>query len=203
MRHAFAQYKASLQEDKQRLLERYTFSDVAIKVVGVGSVGTYCAIVLMLGPDDEPLILQIKEARKSVLEYYAGDSEHETHGERVVAGQRIIQSASDIFLGWMTVEHKDFYVRQLRDTKVKLAPEDWDEQHLKDMAGLVGGVLARAHARSGDPAVISAYLGDSDAFDTAIGAFAVKYADRTERDWELLTAAIKSGQIEAVEETTH
>lgn len=203
MRHAFAQYKESLQEDKQRLLERYTMADVAIKVVGVGSVGTYCGIALMLGPDDEPLILQIKEARKSVLELYAGDSEHATHGERVVAGQRIIQSASDIFLGWMTVEHKDFYVRQLRDTKVKLAVEDWDETHLKDMALLVGGVLARAHARSGDPACISAYLGESDEFDTAIGAFAVKYADRTERDWELLTAAIKSGQIEAVEESTH
>jgi uncharacterized protein (DUF2252 family) len=203
MRTAFEDYKNSLQEDKQRLLDRYTFVDAAIKVVGVGSVGTYCAIVLLMGPDEEPLILQIKEARRSVYEPYIGTSEHDTHGKRVVAGQRIIQSASDIFLGWMKTDKKDFYVRQLRDTKVKLTPEDWDETHLMDMATLTGEVLARAHARSGDPAVIAAYIGETDEFDGAISAFSVKYADRTEKDWELLAAAIKSGKLEAEEESGH
>lgn len=200
LRGAFDDYKRSLQEDKQRLLDRYTITDAAIKVVGVGSVGTYCAILLLLGPDDEPLILQVKEARRSVFEPYVGESEHPTHGERVVAGQRIIQSASDIFLGWTKTDARDFYIRQLRDTKVKLTPEEWDDLHLMDMATLTGAVLARAHARSGDPAVISAYLGDSDDFDRAVSAFAVKYADRTEKDWELLMAAIKSGKIEAEED---
>jgi uncharacterized protein (DUF2252 family) len=191
-------YKVSLQEDKQRLLDRYRLCDMAIKVVGIGSVGTMCAIALMVAPDDEPLFLQIKESRSSVLEAYAGKSTYENHGQRVVAGQRIIQSASDIFLGWMTLENgKHFYVRQLRDTKVKLATEEWEGEHLIGMAQVMGGTLARAHARSGDSAVISGYLGPTDDFDRAIADFATAYADQTEKDHAALVAAVRSGRIKA------
>jgi uncharacterized protein (DUF2252 family) len=189
-------YKQSLQDDKQRLLDRYKLADIAIKVVGVGSVGTTCAIALLLGPDDDPLFIQLKEARSSVLEPYCGKSEFDNHGQRVVAGQRIIQSASDIFLGWMTLDgKKDFYCRQLRDTKVKLAPEEWTAKQLVDMSAVMGGVLARAHARSGDSAVISGYLGDDDSFDSAIVDFSSSYANQVEKDHALLTAAINAGRI--------
>lgn len=198
MRKGLELYKQSLQEDKQRLLDRYNVEDVAIKVVGVGSVGTTCAIALLIGPDNDPMFLQIKEARSSVLEKYCGKSEFDNHGHRVVAGQRIIQSASDIFLGWMRLENgKDFYCRQLRDTKVKLAPEEWNAKQLVDMAGIMGSVLARAHARSGDSAVIAGYLGETDSFDSALADFSLAYATQVEKDHAQLAAAIKSGRVKA------
>ena len=167
-------------------------------MVGIGSVGTTCGILLFLAPDDEPLLLQAKEARPSVLEAYAGKSAFDNNGERVVAGQRIVQAASDIFLGWTkSDEGKDFYIRQLRDTKVKLEPQYWDAKEMVDIAKLEGQVLARSHARSGDAAVISGYLGNSDEFDKAIGQFAIAYADQTEKDYAALSAAVASGRIKA------
>ena len=195
MRAGLELYRDSLQDDKRRLLERYKLCDIAIKVVGIGSVGTTCAISLWLAPDNEPLFLQLKEARPSVLAENCGESQFETNGERVVAGQRIMQSASDIFLGWMKLANgRHFYVRQLRDTKIKLVPEDWSESHLATMAAVLGGVLARAHARSGDSAVISGYLGETEQFDEAIADFAIAYADQTERDHAVLEQAGKIRQ---------
>jgi len=195
---AFKLYRGTLQDDKQRLFDRYKLSDVAIKVVGVGSVGTYCAVALMLAPDTEPLILQLKEAKASVLEPFAGKSEFVNHGQRVVAGQRIIQSASDIFLGWTEfADGRHFYIRQLRDAKVKLEPELWDGEHMQEIAEIMGIVLARAHARSGDAAVVSGYLGEESTFDEAIGSFALAYADQAEADYEEFAQAIRSGRLQA------
>jgi uncharacterized protein (DUF2252 family) len=194
-------YKESLQEHTRRLVNRYRLEDVAIKVVGIGSVGTLCAVAILLAPDNEPLLLQIKEARKSVLEPYVGKSTFENQGQRVVEGQRIIQSASDIFLGWTQFDDgRHFYVRQLRDTKVKPEPELWEGPQTVEIAEVMGQVLARAHARSGDATIISAYLGTGSGFDAAVTDFALNYADQTERDHTLLVAAIKSGRIKAQEE---
>ncbi len=194
-------YKESLQEDKRRLVSRYRFEDVAVKVVGIGSVGTLCAVALMMAPDNEPLILQIKEARESSLQKYIGKSMFENQGQRVVEGQRIIQSASDIFLGWTKFEDgRHFYVRQLRDTKVKPDPELWDGPQTVEIAEVMGRVLARAHARSGDAAIISGYLGSTNTFDLAVVDFALNYADQTEKDHAMLVAAINSGRIKAVAE---
>lgn len=192
-------YKESLQDDKRHLFERYRLVDSAIKVVGIGSVGTWCSIVLLLSPDGEPLILQVKQAVSSVLEKYAGKSEFENHGQRVVTGQRVVQSASDIFLGWFKGKEsgRHFYVRQLRDTKVKLSTEMWAADHLIRMSTLFGEVLAKAHARSGDAATLDGYLGESDTFDTALAAFAVAYADQTEKDYELLLEAVANGRVKA------
>lgn len=195
---ALEEYKLTLQEDKRRLFSRYSYVDSAIKVVGIGSVGTMCGIALMLAPDDEPLFLQIKEARPSVFEPYVGNSSFENRGQRVVEGQRIMQSASDIFLGWTKFDDsKHFYVRQLRDTKIKLEPELWDGKLMMEMAKIMGAVLARSHARSGDSAVISGYLGDDDVFDSAMTDFAVAYADQVEKDHATLVEAHKSGRIKA------
>jgi uncharacterized protein (DUF2252 family) len=195
-------YGKSLQEDRERLFKRYRLMDFAIKVVGIGSVGTLCAVALMLAPDNEPLILQVKEARESVLEAYAGKSEFENHGQRVVAGQRIVQSASDIFLGWTKFDDgRHFYIRQLRDTKVKPEPEMWEGPHLVEIAQTMGGVLARAHARSGDAAVLSGYLGTGSGFDEAIAEFSLAYADQMTKDHEQLVAAIQSGRLKTIEET--
>jgi len=198
---AFELYKQSLQDDRQRLFDRYKMADVAIKVVGIGSVGTTCAVALMLAPDAEPLMLQLKEARPSVLEAYAGHSEFKNHGQRVVAGQRIIQSCSDIFLGWTEFEDgKHYYIRQLRDTKVKLEPDLWDGPRLVESAAVMGAVLARAHARSGDAAVLSGYMGEETTFDEAIGKFSVLYADQAEKDYEIFSDAVRTGRIEAAED---
>ncbi len=191
-------YRESLQGDKRRLIDRYQLCDIAIKVVGVGSVGTTCAVALFMSGDNEPLFLQLKEARKSVLEEHAGKSPFQSHGQRVVEGQRIIQSASDIFLGWFKLDDgKHFYVRQLRDTKVKLVTDHWEGQHLIDMAGMMGAVLARAHARSGDSAIITGYLGKSEMFDRAVADFSVLYADQVEKDYAALAAAVRAGRIQA------
>lgn len=195
-------YKTTLQEDKRRLFSRYRFVDCAIKVVGIGSVGTTCMVLLMLAPDDEPLFLQMKEARESVLERYAGKSTFENRGQRVVEGQRIIQSASDIFLGWTDFggDDKHFYIRQMKDSKIKLEPELWDAKIMAEMAQVMGATLARAHARSGDSAVISGYLGNNEEFDEAVTDFALSYADQVERDHALLVQAANSGRIKVLEE---
>ncbi len=202
VKNAFDLYKETLQDDRKRLFDRYKLADVAIKVVGIGSVGTLCAIALMLAPDDEPLILQIKEARPSVLEEYAGRSTFENHGQRVIAGQRIIQAASDIFLGWTKFDDgKHFYIRQLRDTKVKPDPLQWGPAQMVEIAQVMAVILAKAHARSGDAALLSGYLGNSDVFDKAIADFSVGYADQTEKDHAALVAAVRSGRIKALVES--
>jgi uncharacterized protein (DUF2252 family) len=192
-------YRSSIRDDLRVLLNRYTFVDTARKVVGVGSVGTRCHIVLFQGNNDEdPLFLQIKEANASVLEPYAGPSVYTNHGQRVVRGQQSIQAATDIFLGWGRSAGHDFYVRQLRDMKasvdVALLPPD----RMVLYAGLCGWALARAHARTGDAAQISGYLGNGAAFDDALVTFAKAYADQTERDHARLVAAVKDGRIEVI-----
>ena len=198
---ALEKYKKTMQEDRGRLLSRYKLADFAIKVVGIGSVGTMCAIILMMAPDNEPLVLQLKEARESVLEPYAGKSEFDNHGQRVVAGQRIVQSASDIFLGWTEFDDgKQFYLRQLRDTKIKSDTETWEGSHFVEIAHTMGSVLARAHARSGDAAVIRGYLGSHTGFDEAIAQFSIAYSDQTEKDHALLVKAVDEGRIKAMVE---
>jgi uncharacterized protein (DUF2252 family) len=192
-------YKRTLQEDRRHLLERYRFVDVARKVVGVGSVGTRAYVVLLEGRDeDDPLFLQVKEAGPSVLEGHVPSSNHEHHGQRVVAGQRLMQAASDIFLGWLRGrEGRDFYWRQLRDMKGSAQLERLSPDELALYATLCGWALARAHARSGDRVQIAGYLGKSERFDGAIADFAQAYADQTERDHAALCAAVKSGRVPA------
>jgi len=194
---AFAHYRESLEEVRRWLLERFRLLDIAIKVVGVGSVGTWCAVALMMAGDDDPLFLQIKEARSSVLEGYAGKSVHANHGQRVVTGCRLMQSASDVFLGWTeSVLGRHLYVRQLRDMKIKMPVEVFTPSVMHQYAEACGWTLARAHARSGEPAKISGYLGKSDAFDQAITDFSIAYADQSERDHETLMKAVRAGKLE-------
>ncbi len=191
-------YRTSIRDDLRTLLERYAFVDFAQKVVGVGSVGTRCYIVLLQGNhDQDPLFLQIKEAVPSVLEPYAGKSTYENHGQRVVRGQQLIQAASDIFLGWGRLKGVDFYVRQLRDMKASVEVSLLTPDGLVLYAELCGWALARAHARSGDAATIAGYLGNGEAFDDALVTFARAYADQAERDHAALAAAIASGEIAA------
>jgi uncharacterized protein (DUF2252 family) len=192
-------YKRTLQEDRRHLLERYRFVDAARKVVGVGSVGTRAYVVLLEGRDqDDPLFLQVKEAGPSVLEGYVESNTYEHHGHRVVAGQRLMQAASDIFLGWFRgSEGRDFYWRQLKDMKGSAKVEDMSADELVLYAGICGWALARAHARSGDRVEIAAYLGKSERFDRAIADFAEAYADQNERDHQALCAAIASGRLPA------
>jgi uncharacterized protein (DUF2252 family) len=198
-------YRRSLPGDRRRLLERYRYVHAARKVVGVGSVGTRAWIVLMLGRDDEdPLFLQIKEAEASVLESFLGNSSYENHGQRVVEGQRLMQSASDILLGWIRVKafdeaSRDFYVRQLWDQKGSAPVDAMGSRALAVYAQVCGWTLARAHARSGDAIAISAYLGNGDAFDRALASFAETYADQNERDYEALREAVASGKVVAEE----
>jgi uncharacterized protein (DUF2252 family) len=198
-----AEYAQTLQSDRRVLLEEFDVVDMARKVVGVGSVGTRCWIVLLLGRDQsDPLFLQIKEAQPSVLSPYLGASRYANQGERVVAGQRLMQSASDIFLGWLRVrgldgQFRDFYFRQLRDWKYSVPIEAMIPHGMRVYAELCGGTLARAHARSGDRIAIASYLGGSDVFDRAIADFAAAYADQNERDFEALTEAAASGRITA------
>ena len=194
-------YKATLQEDKRLLLERFEIIDIARKVVGVGSVGTHCWIALCTADreDDDPLFLQIKEANRSVLEPWLGTSVYATHGERVVVGQRLMQAASDMFLGWTRYRERHYYIRQLRDMKGSADVGAMTPSLLSNYAAVCGLTLARAHARTGDPIAISAYLGQADTFDRAIASFARDYADQTERDHAELRSAIDSGRIEALE----
>ena len=199
VRKSFASYRESLPSTTRALLDRYELRDAAIKVVGVGSVGTGCWVALFTDGDGNPLVLQAKEARASVLEAYAGKSVFQNHGQRVVNGQRLMQPVSDIFLGWAEGRpgHQG-YIRQLRDIKIKFAVETFGKAEMLLDAGWCGHTLALSHARSGDPALISGYLGKSDAFDKAIEAFSVAYADQNDEDYAALKRAIKSGKLKAV-----
>ena len=199
-----AKYQRTLETDRRYLLHQYEFCDMARKVVGVGSVGTRCWIVLMLGRDDaDPLFLQVKEAEASVLSRFVGASKYANQGQRVVAGQRLMQAASDIFLGWQHIQAgtdgqaRDFYIRQLRDWKFSIEIETLRPEGLQLYGALCGWTLARAHARSGDRIAIASYLGGSDVFDRAITKFAMAYADQNERDYHALVDAAKSGRITA------
>jgi uncharacterized protein (DUF2252 family) len=200
-------YRRTLQSDRRHLLEQFTLVQVARKVVGVGSVGTRAWVVLMDACDGvEPLFLQAKEAQPSVLAEYAGPSQYNNQGERVVAGQHLQQAQSDIFLGWTRVANpldgidRDFYVRQLKDWKFSVPIEMMIPQGMTLYARLCGWTLARAHARSGDRIALAAYLGGSDKFDQAIAGFAETYADQNELDYAALQAAVKDGKAEAVTE---
>ena len=198
---AIAAYRESLPEHTRTLFDRYHFFDYAVKVVGVGSVGTVCGVCLFMAADDDPLFLQVKEARASVLEPYAGKSMHANHGQRVVVGQRIMQSASDIFLGWTRMkEGRDVYVRQLRDMKLSAVIEDWDKSLLREYGRMCAHALARGHARSGDAALMAGYMGSGQTFDDAIGEFAFEYADQNQSDFRAFTRAIRSGRIQATAE---
>jgi uncharacterized protein (DUF2252 family) len=198
-------YRESLEHDRRQLVDGYRFVHLARKVVGVGSVGTRAWIVLLVGRDeDDPLFLQFKEADASVLEPYAGASRYENHGERVVRGQRLMQAASDIFLGWLPTvgldgRPRDFYGRQLWDGKRSIDVESLNEEGFEIYARACGFTLARAHARSGDRIAIASYLGSGDAFDRAMSEFAELYADQAERDHAALAEAARSGRITAVE----
>jgi len=194
---AFARYRETLQEDRRLLLDRYKFMDIAAKVVGVGSVGTLCAIILMMASEHDPLFLQVKQAGPSVLEAYAGKSLHTNHGQRVVQGCRMMQSASDIFLGWTEGDAgRHFYIRQLKDMKIKTMVEVFTPGVMLQYAELCGWTLAHAHARSGEPVKISGYLGKSDIFDKAIADFAFAYADQSEQDHDVLMKAARAGKLE-------
>ena len=195
----FSQYRSTLPEERHLLLDRYRLVDAARKVVGVGSVGTRCYILLLTGRDDQdPLFLQIKEAGPSVLEEYLPAGPHTHHGHRVVAGQRLTQAASDIFLGWMTgPAGRHYYGRQLRDMKGSAEVETMPPATLRRYAELCGTTLARAHARTGDRIAIAGYLGKTDAFDRAVADFSLHYADRTVSDHTALTTAITAGDIPA------
>ncbi|MFF0433918.1 DUF2252 domain-containing protein [Streptomyces sp. NPDC004327] len=195
----FSDYRSSLAEDRRVLLDRYRFVDAARKVVGVGSVGTRCFILLLEGRDDaDPLFLQIKEAGPSVLEQYLQPSAFTHQGHRVVSGQRLTQAASDIFLGWMTgPERRHFYWRQLRDMKGSAEVETMSPSTLREYARLCGRALARAHARSGDRIAIAGYLGGSDVFDRAVADFALRYAGQNADDYAALSAGIAAGVVAA------
>lgn len=194
----FEQYRDTLQDDRQFLLDRYRLVDVALKVVGVGSVGTHCGVALLLANDDDPLLLQYKEARPSVLEPYTNQNPHTHNGQRIVSGQRLMQAASDIFLGWTSNNRgQDFYFRQLWDMKTSIKLKGMSARGLTDYAEICGCALARSHACSGEPAMIAGYLGNSDAFDRAVSDFAVTYAYQVEQDYQVLVDAVQSGRIEA------
>jgi len=202
IREQFRAYRATLQDDRRHLLERFEVVDMARKVVGVGSVGTRAFIVLLQGRDaQDPLFLQIKEATASVLEPYLGKSRYRQHGERVVQGQRMMQAASDIYLGWTKGldVRRHFYWRQLRDMKGSVEVEAMAPVGLTFYARTCGWTLARAHARSGDPVAIAEYLGDGDAFDKSITDFSKRYADQNEQDYQQFVNAVRSGRLEAVE----
>ena len=205
LRALLGSYVESLSGDRRRLVERYRYADLARKVVGVGSVGTRAWVVLLLGRDsNDPLFLQVKEAQRSVLEPFAGRSNFRNQGERVVQGQRLLQGAGDIFLGWLHAAHdlddgrpRDFYVRQLWDSKTSMDIANMRPADMALYARLCAWTLARAHARSGDSIAIAGYLGTSDRFDRAVAAFAEAYADQNERDYGTLIDAIAGGRIEA------
>jgi uncharacterized protein (DUF2252 family) len=203
LRELIRSYRRTLETDRRVLLEEFEYVHAARKVVGVGSVGTRAWILLLLGRDgQDPLFLQAKEAQESVLERFVGKSKYPNHGQRVVAGQRLMQAASDIFLGWQRVtgldgQTRDFYVRQLRDWKGSADVDTMPASTMSLYSRICGATLARAHARSGDRIAIAAYLGRSDAFDRAIADFAVAYADQNERDYQTMVDAVSSGRLEA------
>ena len=197
------QYRASLRPDLRRLLERFRYVDSARKVVGVGSVGTRAWIVLLIGRTGaDPLFLQLKEAEASVLEPFLGASQHDTHGQRVVEGQRLTQAADDVTLGWLRTtgpdgRERDYYVRQLWNQKGSALVERMNAKALAEYARICGRTLARAHARAGDAVPIAGYLGRGDRFDRALAAFAESYADQNEQDYATVRAAVDDGRIVA------
>ena len=198
---AIASYRESLAEHVRVLFDRFHLVDLALKVVGVGSVGTMCGVGLFMASDDDPLFLQVKEAKASVLEPYAGKSLHANHGERVIAGQRIMQAASDVFLGWSRGSSgRDFYVRQLRDMKMAVMIESLNAGLLRQYARMCAHALARAHARSGDAAMIAGYMGSGGTFDDAITEFASEYSSQNRLDYREFIQAIREGRIQAVAE---
>jgi len=198
--HAFTSYLKTLPEERRILLERYQAVDIARKVVGIGAVGTLCAVILMEASDTDYLILQVKEARQSALEPYVDPTPYVHQGERVVVGQRIMQSASDIFLGWTTGRKKgrQYYIRQLRNVKLSVIPQNWDRRQIIGVAGFVGKILAKAHARSGDAALLAGYLGKTDVFEKAIAKFSEAYADQTELDFKEFSKACRIGRLKAI-----
>jgi hypothetical protein len=204
VRRFLAHYRETLPDDRRTLFAHYHLADLAMKVVGVGSVGTRCAILLMMANKHDVLILQYKEAGASVLEPHLGKSKYKNHGQRVVAGQHLLQSASDMFLGWSSDEQgRDFYFRQLGDMKATVRIDDWSGATLTTYSELCGWALARAHAKAGDAAVISGYLGRSDSFDRACASFAKTYADQTERDHAAMVRAVEDGRLVAQTQTPH
>jgi uncharacterized protein (DUF2252 family) len=196
-------YTDSLRADLRPIVQSYRLVDVARKVVGVGSVGTRAWVALMLGrDDDDPLFLQVKEAQQSVLQAHLGRGRYANQGRRVVEGQRLMQAAGDVLLGWIRTKgidgaERDFYVRQLWDWKYSVAIDTFGAQELEAYARLCGGTLARAHARTGDRVAIAAYLGASDSFDRALARFAEAYADTSESDHRALVDAVRSGRVAA------
>lgn len=198
LREGFMRYRESLPDDRRILLDRYQLVDYAMKVVGVGSVGTRCAVILLVASNDDHLFLQVKQARPSVLEKYTSASVYPNHGQRVVVGQRLMQAASDIFLGWARGSNgRDVYVRQLRDVKLKPLVEIFDATSMAEYARACGAALARAHARSLDPALLAGYTGGSERLDEALADFAVAYADQNEKDYDTFLHAIRSGRLTA------
>jgi uncharacterized protein (DUF2252 family) len=194
----FHRYRETLPAERRIILDRYHIVDVAQKVVGVGSVGTRCAVILLMAGEHDPMLLQIKEAMPSVLEPYAGQSRYRNHGERIVTGQRMLQSASDVFLGWtQDAKGRDYYFRQLRDMKMKIELDLMSKAEWLEYIEICGWTLARAHARTGDAAVIGGYIGRNDRLDRALTEFATLYADQTERDHTALIKAIRSGVLNA------
>jgi uncharacterized protein (DUF2252 family) len=194
----FQEYRETLPAERRVILDRYHIVDVARKVVGVGSVGTRCGIALLMAGEHDPMLLQIKEALPSVLEPYAGKSRSANHGERVVTGQRMLQSASDVFLGWTNdAAGRSYYFRQLRDMKMKIDLENMTKGDWLEYVEICGWTLARAHARTGDAAFIGGYLGKNDLFDLALAKFATSYADQADRDHAALLKAIRAGRLTA------
>lgn len=198
---AFSNYRTTLPPYRRGLLNRFELKDHAIRVVGIGSVGTACFVALLMAGPRDPLFLQVKEARASVLEPYAGASVFPNNGQRVIMGHRLMQSSSDIFLGWTSSKSgRNYYVRQLRNAKIKFEVDRFDSTHMIQFAGHCGATLARAHARTGEPATISGYLGKGDKFDRAIADFSMAYADQAERDYESFLKAIRKGRLAVHEE---
>jgi len=195
--NAFIRYKESLADDRKVLLENYKIQDVAVKVVGVGSVGTWCGIILLLSDSGDPLFLQFKEAYQSVLTPFTSQSEYEHHGQRVVNGQRLMQSASDIFLGWTSDNNgRHYYVRQMRDAKIKPVIETMNFKNLVHYANSCGWALAQAHARTGKAPAIAGYIGRSDKFKNAIGRFSIAYSKQNDKDYHALLTAVEKGILQ-------
>jgi uncharacterized protein (DUF2252 family) len=200
LRDSFKEYREGLTPACQSLFDRYEIKDVAIKVVGIGSVGTTCAVVLLMAGEGDPLFLQIKEARASVLEPYAGASVFPNHGQRVVNGYQLMQPASDMFLGWGVGarDRHHYYIRQLRDIKISIRVETFGRSEMDLYSTWCGRALALSHARSGTSALLSGYMGKSDSFDLAIADFSMAYADQAERDHAALRRAVDTGKVQAV-----
>ncbi len=198
VRAMFHRYRHTLPDERRVILDRYQIVDIARKVVGVGSVGTRCAVGLLMAGENDALFLQFKEALPSVLEAYAGKNRYQNHGERVVTGQRMLQAASDVFLGWTRDDDgHDYYFRQLRDMKMSVDVGKLNKNELMEYVEVCGWALARAHARTGDAARIGGYLGKKDVFDEAVRKFAIGYADQTERDHQTLVKAVRAGKLRA------